>query len=173
MGVTILRATKNKRAAKRRAPRKAPPPEGLSMAELAAQGGVTARTVRGYLHLGLLLPSEFKGPRTRYGREHLARLRAIFALRHDGLSLEDIRRRLTTLTTADLEAYLTPPPASPAAQTASATSSTTVSTSAPWHRVALLPGVEIHIRADVGPAVRNAVQQVVDQFVVVDPKSGS
>jgi DNA-binding transcriptional MerR regulator len=140
---------------------------------LATQAGVTDRTVRGYLELGILLPSAFKGRRTRYGAEHLARLRAIVALRKEGLGLDAIRLRLTTLAPADLEAYLQPSPAPLDAHTAIAASSTELPTSAPWHRIALSAGVEIHIRADVGPAVRNAVQQVVEQLVVADPKSES
>ncbi len=57
----------------------------LTVDELAAQAGVTVRTVRFYSTRGLLPPPVI-GPRRvgRYGREHLARLALIEELQGQG-----------------------------------------------------------------------------------------
>lgn len=63
----------------------------FDIAALADAAGVTPRTVRYYQGQGLLLPPERVGRRTRYGPEHLDRLRQIAQLRDRGLRLESIR----------------------------------------------------------------------------------
>ncbi|HVY45543.1 MAG TPA: helix-turn-helix domain-containing protein [Minicystis sp.] len=133
----------------------------MSLVELAAAAGVTPRAIRHYRECGALPAPEFRSSRTRYGRDHLARLFAIRAMLADGRDLESIRRRLSTLTPAEIEAYLPPAPAPPAAPQAPPP----LSSDAPWHRRTLLPGVELHVRADVSLAVRTFVQQLADQFL--------
>lgn len=63
----------------------------LDIAELAAEAGVSARTIRYYGELGLL-SAEGRGPggRRRYGEEALERLRFIARLKQLGMTLEEI-----------------------------------------------------------------------------------
>ncbi|PWI14094.1 transcriptional regulator [Streptomyces sp. Act143] len=73
--------------------------------ELAAQAGVTVRTVRFYSTKGLLPPPVI-GPRRvgHYGSEHLARLELIEELQHQGMTLAAIERHLRQLP-ADLSPH--------------------------------------------------------------------
>ncbi len=70
----------------------------LTVDELAAQAGVTVRTVRFYGTRGLLPPPVI-GPRRvgRYSQEHLSRLALIEELQHQGMTLAGIERYLRQL----------------------------------------------------------------------------
>ena len=70
--------------------------------ELTAATGLTVRTVRYYVSEGLLPPPHGAGPGTRYTREHLERLILIGALKDAYLPLREIRRRLATMTGAEI-----------------------------------------------------------------------
>ena len=160
----MLRNTKRKRV-RVRTPMKRPAAEGLSVTELAAQAGVSPRAVRYYVARGVLPTPKFQGRRTRYGREHVVRLFAVLAMRKERLDLDAIRRRLTTLTSEELEAYVPSPAARPAAGATLVPPPTANYAGASWEHVALLPGVELHIRSDASPAVRKVVQEIVDHCV--------
>lgn len=71
--------------------------------ELAAEAGVSPRTVRYYVQRGLLPAPEFRGKDTAYGREHLLRLRAVKRLQEASLPLDEIQVRLGGATERDLE----------------------------------------------------------------------
>ncbi len=160
----LLRRTKGRRVRRRSLRTRRPPPEGLSVVELAARVGVTPRAVRYYVQRGVLPPPEFHGRRTRYDRDHVARLFAIVAMQKERLDLNAIRRRLTTLSRVDLETYLPRPPAPAEATVAPAPTPTLTQAIARWEHVTLLPGVELHVRADVSPAVRKIAQEIVDAW---------
>ncbi|NMO22768.1 MerR family transcriptional regulator, partial [Pyxidicoccus fallax] len=67
----------------------------LRIGELARRAGLTVRTLHHYDAIGLLRPStRSEGGYRLYGPADIARLHAIQALRHLGLSLEDIGRLL-------------------------------------------------------------------------------
>jgi DNA-binding transcriptional MerR regulator len=66
----------------------------LSIGELAQRTGVTRRTIRYYVEIGLLPPPEGAGKGAVYGPEHLERLETIKGLQEYRLSLEEIRDRL-------------------------------------------------------------------------------
>jgi DNA-binding transcriptional MerR regulator len=70
----------------------------LTIDELAAQAGITVRTVRFYGTKGLLPPPVI-GPRRvgHYGPEHVARLALIEELQHQGMTLAAIERYLAQL----------------------------------------------------------------------------
>ncbi len=71
--------------------------------ELAAEAGVSPRTVRYYVQRGLLPAPEFRGKDTAYGRDHLLRLHAIKRLQQAHLPLDEIQARLTLMTDAELD----------------------------------------------------------------------
>jgi DNA-binding transcriptional MerR regulator len=70
--------------------------------ELAAEAGVSPRTVRYYVQRGLLPAPEFRGKDTAYGREHLLRLHAVRRLQEANLPLDEIQVRLANATESEL-----------------------------------------------------------------------
>jgi DNA-binding transcriptional MerR regulator len=69
-------------------------PEQLSLDELSAAAGMTARNVRAYQTKGLIPPPSRRGRRSAYGPEHLQRLQAIERARERGASLTLIATHL-------------------------------------------------------------------------------
>lgn len=67
------------------------------LTELAAEAGVSPRTVRYYVQRGLLPAPPFRGPDTVYGKEHLLRLKAIRVLQARFLPLDAIQVELARL----------------------------------------------------------------------------
>src|SRR5262249_11557174 len=151
----------NERERVARGPRiKRPPPTGLLARELAAQVGVTIRTIRYYVAQKLLPRPQLRGTQTRYSREHLLRLLAIQAMQRDGLRLPAIRAKLNACDAAALEQYAPKPTV---AERSAAGTDAAVTLFAPaartyasetWERIALLPGLELFVRADASPLVR-------------------
>jgi DNA-binding transcriptional MerR regulator len=66
----------------------------LTIGQLSERSGVTRRTIRYYIEIGLLPPPSGTGKVATYGQEHLERLELIKALQAYRLSLEEIRDRL-------------------------------------------------------------------------------
>jgi len=67
---------------------------GYLIGELAREAGVTRRTIRYYIELGLLPPPESSGRGAAYGPEHLERLETIKRLQEARISLDEIRDQL-------------------------------------------------------------------------------
>lgn len=103
--------------------------ERYGIEELADLGGVTRRTVRYYVQERLLPEPHGVGRGKHYGPEHLERLLWVKSLQEEGLPLSDIRRRLRR-----------PEPDAPELPRIPR---------APWVRVTLLVGVELHVAGDV------------------------
>lgn len=76
--------------------------ERYRLADLVRLTGLTPRTIRFYIAEGLLPPPEGAGPAAVYGAGHRDRLRLIGALKDHYLPLREIRRRLATLTDAEV-----------------------------------------------------------------------
>jgi DNA-binding transcriptional MerR regulator len=93
---------------------------------------VSRRTIRYFIQEGLLQEPYGLGRGKHYGAEHLQRLRDIRELQKKGLSLAEVRDRLGR-------------PARAAAALPRASGSAVPSSSSPWTRVELLPGVELHL----------------------------
>ncbi len=83
-----------------------PTDQEYTIAELASIAGVTPRTVRYYISLGLLPPPEQAGPATRYGESHLQRVRLIRRLQDAHLPLAEIRRQTESMDDADIATAL-------------------------------------------------------------------
>lgn len=64
----------------------------LKVGALAAQTGLTVRTLHHYDEIGLLSPARNASGHRVYGAQEVSRLQQIASLRHLGISLEDIRR---------------------------------------------------------------------------------
>lgn len=88
----------------------------FNLRELAAQAGVTPRTIHFYIQQGLLPPAGSLGPQARYGAGHLARIRLIKRLQKQHLPLAEISGRIRSLSDGQVERLLleSEPDASPA-----------------------------------------------------------
>jgi DNA-binding transcriptional MerR regulator len=144
-------------------------PAGYLIGELAAIVGVTPRAIRFYVERGLLKAPVFGGNRTRYGEEHLLRIRAIQRLQaEEGLRLDAIRQRLAKLSPAELTALAPPEPAAGppepgaggGAQAAPAGPLVAAGAADRWDRIALLPGLELHVRSDATPLVLRLAAEI-------------
>ncbi len=162
----------------------AEPLRSYSPRQIASAAGVSLRTISVWRRSGLLATVPNRGPATRYSEAERARVIEIQRLRRGGLMLHEIRQRF-----ADLEAQkaaavqkAAPPPetkppapepttsgpAGPPA-TAGAGPIAPATTSCPgeaWQRVALLPGLELHVHAGGGPLVERIAREIWDRYAV-------
>ena len=131
-------------------------PREWKLTELAAEAGVSPRTVRYYVQRGLLPAPPFKGPDTVYGEEHLVRLKAIRALQARFLPLDAIQVELARLSPEEIKALAHAGPAlpprpgcvppqehlPPVGPTGPLPPSDGVTH---WRRWELVPGLELHL----------------------------
>ncbi|MDI3340831.1 MAG: helix-turn-helix domain-containing protein [Sphaerobacter sp.] len=113
--------------------------DAMTIHQLAERSGVPPRRVRYYIAQGLLPAPIGRGRAAHYGRIHLERLRQIQALREANLGLDEIRARLGE------------PPA-----IGRESGPATV-----WRRWEVTPGVELHVREDVGPETARLARMLV------------
>lgn len=79
-----------------------------TLEELADETGYDKRVIRSFIEQGLLLGPSAKGRYARYGADHVQRLFAIKHLRDVyGLSLADVRRKLHSLSEAEIATIAT------------------------------------------------------------------
>jgi hypothetical protein len=108
-------------------------PRRYSIDDLADLAGITRRTVRFYVHEGLLPAPLGVGRGSHYDQSHLDRLLEVRRLQESGRSLEDIRAGRTPK-----HVVARPPAAQALAIPRSA-----------WRRLELAPGVELHLASDI------------------------
>jgi DNA-binding transcriptional MerR regulator len=130
----------------------APQPESYryTMADLEAQTGVSARTIRFYITQGLLPAARGRGVGATYGPGHLLRLKAIALLKAEHLPLDQIRTRLEGMRDADLVAMLEVKTAPPEDR---------------WRRLQLHPDLELHVREQGGRNRDYQLDKAVDTIV--------
>ncbi|MET0773003.1 MAG: MerR family transcriptional regulator, partial [Candidatus Limnocylindrales bacterium] len=87
---------------------------GYAITDLASLAGVTPRTIRYYISVGLIPAPEQQGRAARYGEDHLRRIRLIRRLQEQHLPLAEIRSRLSALSDDEVAAALTAPDPEPA-----------------------------------------------------------
>lgn len=97
--------------------------------ELAAEGGVSRRTVRYYVQRGLLPPPTGTGRGNHYTQEHLDRLVQVRTWQEEGVTLAEIEERLRP---ADPEPAAEPAPVAVPDEV--------------WRRFALRAGIELHVQ---------------------------
>ena len=94
-----------------------------TMPELEALTGLTARTIRDYIHHGYLAPPSGRGPGATYNEEQMLRVVTIARMRAQGKGWTEIIRRLNTSSLAKLRAFVQETdPQEPAASAPSAAS---------------------------------------------------
>lgn len=90
-----------------------PSDTGYAIAELASLAGVTPRTIRYYVSVGLIPPPDQSGRAARYGEDHLRRIRLIRLLQDQHLPLAAIRSRLSALSDQEVIEALAAPDSQP------------------------------------------------------------
>lgn len=125
-------------------------PYRYTMADLEAETGISARTIRYYITEGLLPAAKGRGVGATYSPTHLLRLKAIAAMRENHTPLAEIRQRLEGIREADLAAMLHVETAPPEDR---------------WRRVHLHPDLELHVRERGGRDRNYALEKVVDMIV--------
>lgn len=110
--------------------------------ELADLGGVSRRTVRYYIHEGLLPAPHGVGRGPHYGPEHLSALLRVRTQQEAGRTLEEIRR--------------------PAAARGSRRSAPMAPAVTSWRRIPLAPGVELHVSSDAHLPSAEALRSLAD-----------
>lgn len=116
------------------------------VADLAALGDVSRRTVRYYVQMGLLPAPSGPGRGAFYTDAHLARLIEIRQLQEAGVSLAEIGSRLDKPGRAARPLPVRPPDTPPNAGS--------------WARYTLGDGIELHIRADRSITIAQLLQFV-------------
>jgi hypothetical protein len=96
-----------------------------TLAELADETGLTARTIRYYIARGLVDGPDVAGRGAAYGRRHLDRLLEIQRLQAEG-------RMLAEIGAGDVDSVELPPPVS-------------------WQQFEIAEGVVVNVRADLAP----------------------
>ncbi len=146
------------------------------LAELAAEAGVSPRTVRYYVQRGLLSAPPFKGPDTVYGVEHLLRLKAIRVLQArfmplDAIQVELLRlspEELRKLSEAELPTDPLPPAPAPVAPEPTRSPGGCVPVApaskppvvAGYRRWELAPGLELHLADSADEKTRALAERV-------------
>ncbi len=121
---------------------------------LARAVGAHPKTVLEWLREGLLPAVRFEGPSTRYGPEHVRLGRAIAKVGVAAARLPGFAQMVPFILG---EAPPEPPvPTGPPAEALVA--------GAAWTHVELVPGVELHVRGDVPPALRAVAREVASKF---------
>ena len=155
----------------------------LDLAELSARADVSPQTVRYYIQQGLLPEPETRGPGAHYGTEHLERLTLIRQLQREHLPLAEIRRRIETLSPAEIRKLASQSPKRPPSSAAAyirhvlseSTPSLAKSTPAPaqafdlgsttrsqWDRIVLAPDVELHVRRPLSREQNRRVDRLLE-----------
>lgn len=133
-------------------PRYEPPrPVRYTLADLERESGASGRTIRYYISLGLLQPAYGRGKMATYDSDHLLRLQLIQRLKEDHLPLNDIREKLSQLSSEDVARVLHVQ-LEPSADS--------------WKRYQLHPDLEISVRergiGERGSAVESAFDLIIE-----------
>ena len=150
-----------------------PRPAQFSSKEIERATRVSRRTLVAWAKVGLIPKPAFRGPATRYSREHVLRILAVKKLRGDYYMVDEVRKWMAGASIQGIEAlvsplpaFLAPPP--PAASEAAAAPSDERAPPPPsypaerWERVVLLPGLELSVRDE--PALRRIAEHIFQHY---------
>ena len=147
----------------------------FTAAELAEETGLQPRTIRHYSFTGLITKPPFRGRSTAYTEENLADVLTVRALTKEGLGAPEVKAAMAKMTLAEIRAKAglppvdcsppTPPvvvPANPAPPPPAP--EPRASLGEDWSRVALLPGLELHVRGDAKDFVRKVAREIREKY---------
>jgi DNA-binding transcriptional MerR regulator len=163
-------------------PKSPAPRDGFVISNIARLTGVPVRTLRDYVRRGLLRHSELRGTLTRYPQREVMRLVVALRLKaQTKVSWAEIKRRIDAFDEARLRAWLgeqSLPPAlaaelglaAPTHDSVSAGASTSSGppmeqTGECWHRLVLMPGLELFLSAGASLVVKSAARRILEEQV--------
>ena len=175
-------------------PKSPAPTNGWLLAELAQLTGLAESTVRYYMNRRIIQPIQVRGTATRYDRRSFEQLLGVMRLKTEepATTLADKQRKLDAMGDAELEQWVRAGPLLPAVAAALGFESVPVvdlagaithanphdetaigSPPGPgsiagdkWQRVALMPGLELMVRADAKEPVRIAAQRICQEYML-------
>ena len=123
---------------------------GIRPTNASARAAPSPRAIRFYIANGLLDHPQGVGTSATYGYRHLLQLLAIKIRQREGATLETIRQEMRELAGDALERRVAGSlaPALSIGADAAAARDGEGETAAPWHRITVVDGVELHVRAD-------------------------
>ncbi|HEX2730156.1 MAG TPA: MerR family transcriptional regulator [Polyangiaceae bacterium] len=154
--------------------RRGPAREGWRIADLAQLTGLSPRLITHYVATHLVEAPEFHASDTRYQRVHLLRLLAVRPLKAQGLKIAALRARLNDWGAPGVEEFVRGLPLSDVVRRALGWVEAPKLSPQPdpavavigerWQRVVILPGLELLLRDDARPIVREVAARVLEQF---------
>src|SRR5262245_14629302 len=163
--------------------------DDLTLAGLADQSGVSERTIRYYIQFGLLPAPEGTGPKSRYGKSHLGRLRVIRMLQDRHLPLSAIRKILAQRSEREIVRMAEDPEKK--ARTSALDyvksllgaegESTTLSMLSPvrgaetetrshWERIRVAPDIELHVRRPLSKPDNRRLEELLKRIRELFPE---
>ena len=168
--------------------------EALTLAELADRTGVSERTIRYYIQFGLLPAPEGAGPKTRYSRNHLGRLRLIRMLQDRHLPLSEIRKVLAQHSDQEIEKMAEEPAARSRSSALDYVQSLLYSGRAAmsaqfrlsrealeqrsaaqearshWERISIAPDIELHVRRPLSKPDNRRLEELLKRIRELFPE---
>lgn len=158
---------------------------GHAITDIASLAGVTPRTIRYYVSVGLIPAPGPAGRGARYTDDHLHRVRLIKRLQDQHLPLAEIRSRLASLSDEEIAEALTTPDQQPVGSALDYIRTLTAAASPPraaaatlplpapslpsiakpaaamWERIPLAPDVELHVRRPLSRTANRRVERLI------------
>jgi len=160
--------------------------EALTLAELADRTGVSERTIRYYIQFGLLPAPEGAGPKTRYSRNHLGRLRLIRMLQDRHLPLSEIRKVLAQHSDQEIEKMAEEPAARSRSSGRAAMSaqfrlsrealeqrSAAQEARSHWERISIAPDIELHVRRPLSKPDNRRLEELLKRIRELFPEGNT
>jgi DNA-binding transcriptional MerR regulator len=129
--------------------------EELLIGELAHRSGISVRTIRYYISEDLLVAPPVRGRYSRFSSDYIERILLIRRMQDIYLPLKEIRRQMQNLDTDEVRELLEkfedkhnnlPYPARlPGPVRSSAHKAALMEGGKTWRRIALAPGLELHV----------------------------
>jgi DNA-binding transcriptional MerR regulator len=146
--------------------------EGMTLTQLAERAGVTPRTIRYYIQIGLLPAPGASGPGAHYDAGYVDRVREIKRLQRAHLPLAEIRKRLVDVEDAGVREQAAPYPPAPAMAmrepnfAVRSDDRMDLETPPPpsrsqWDRIALGPDIELHVRRPLSRNTNRILEEIV------------
>ena len=123
----------------------------------SARAAPSARAVRFYVASGLLDRPEGAGTAATYNYRHFLQLLAIKIRQREGATLETIKREMQDFAGDALERRVATSLAPALGSGADTAQRLDDEPAAPWRRVSVADGIELHVREDVPAARESAV----------------
>jgi DNA-binding transcriptional MerR regulator len=144
----------------------------FSMQELSDQSGVTARTLRQWVHEGLLPRPSGRGRAARYGMHHVLRARAAQTLRRAGEPLGTVRRKLASMPDDELAGFAPKPARVTDAHGVPAPPPAPSYPRDPWEVVQLMDGIVMLVNPRRGPALQRIVDEIYRHYAMPPARAG-